>query len=101
MDERSNLLQKSITYGRKKSYNIDPRWKYHKTFYVSKLINFLDKLEWLFRDMPFSLVSIFAGNARSLSHSGAPKRCSGSLLDLPTNIRLGLKEINILPYYYH
>jgi len=29
-DKRSNLLWKVVTYGRKKFYNIGPRWQFHK-----------------------------------------------------------------------
>ncbi len=37
IDKRSSLLQKSVIYGRKKFYNIEPRAQCYKTFYDRNL----------------------------------------------------------------
>jgi hypothetical protein len=69
-EKHSSLLRKSVNYGRKKSYNVCPRWGlYYKSFYACN--KFSAVVSWCVLYCPnhFHPSLIFAGNSWSL-----PKR---------------------------
>ncbi len=41
-DKRSSLLQKVVTYGRKKFYNIGPRFRFYRPFFLTNGPNNLE-----------------------------------------------------------